>query len=239
MGRRPKAIDTDPYYELVYSMNRNDLLTEYRKLAKRMNQRIVELAKHGIDMPKGEAFRWLEKEGRKRFIERIAKTTKTDTVLRNEILMMRRFEESKRTTMRGRKETEFKTRETISKKHMTGKELAVYEKLTSKRQKEKYLNQHGVSKDLASFTLEHINDLKDMMVWEYEKAVNAIMSEIKLKPSMSEDDLKKLIETAVNTRNERHFARMVNDNSKSSYKDFKTALTKVFGEKAKFIDWRR
>lgn len=237
MGRRNKKIDTDPYYELVYNMNRNDLLTEYRKLAKRMNQRIVELKKHGIDMPKGEASRWMEKEGRKRFIERISKTTKSDTVLRNEILIMRRFEESKRTTMKGRKETEFKTRETISKKHMTGKELIEYDKLKSRKKKLKFLDKHGVSKDLATFTMNHINDLKDMMVWEYEKAVAVIMNEIKMKPSMSEDELKKLIETAVNTRNERHFNRMIKENSKTNYKDFKVALKSALGDKAKFIDW--
>lgn len=118
-----KTVDTVIFESMVDIMSRADIYKEYRKLAKRANQRIVELGKHGIitnikDADKwhidakyatwvrGDALTRLQQQGRTRFREFIPKAWDTENMntLRAELKALNRFLESKQTTITGRKE---------------------------------------------------------------------------------------------------------------------------------------
>lgn len=117
-----KTVDTVIFESMVDIMSRQDIFKEYRKLAKRANQRIVELGHHGIvtnskDIAKfglnpkevtwlkGEAITALSMQGRTRFREFIPKSWNTENLntLRAELKRLNRFLESKQTTITGRK----------------------------------------------------------------------------------------------------------------------------------------
>lgn len=238
MARKPKAVEIDEYTNLVYNqMSRADILTEYRKVAKRMNQRIVTLEKAGLKMPNGEAKRFLEGQGKTRFQERLKQYEKgkSDNQLRKELMIMHRFEESKQSTIKGRKETRKKVHDTLMKKTLTPAESQQYEKLKSstdkngKKQLKKFEAVHKLSDKLVDKMLSHINDLKGKMSWEYEKAVEMALEIIKNEPHMTENKLEKVIDLAVSTRNERQFRKLLDNKSLTDYDSFSTAFTRVFG----------
>lgn len=238
MGRKPKAVEIDAYTNLVYNqMNRNDILKEYRKVAKRMNQRIVTLEKAGLKMPKGEASKFLESQGKTRFQERLTKYEKgkSDNQLRKELMIMHRFEESKQSTIKGRKETRKKIHDTLMEKTLTPSEQQEYESLKTssdkkdRKKRKQFEEQHKLSDKLVDKMLIHINDLKGKMAWEYEKAVEMTLELIKDEPTMSESKLEKVIDLAVSTRNERQFKKLLDNKSLTDYDSFSTAFTRVFG----------
>lgn len=238
MGRKPKTVEYDEYTNLVYNqMNRNDILKEYRKVAKRLNQRIVTLEKAGFSMPQGEARKFLESQGKTRFQERLTKYAKdkSDNQLRKELMIMHRFEESKQSTLTGRKKTRKKIHDTLMQKTLTPDEQQEYEELKtatdkdSKKKRKNFEDKHKLSDKLVDKVIKHINDLKGKMAWEYEKAVEMTLELIKDEPTMSEKKLEKVIDLAVSTRNERQFKKLLDNKSLTDYDSFSAAFTRVFG----------
>ena len=236
MPRKPKLVEQDEYTKLIYNqMNRQDLLKEYRKVAKRMNQRIVTLEKNGFKMPQGEAKKFLEQQGKTRFQERLTKYAKdkTDAQLRHEIMIMHRFEESKQTTLSGKKETRKKLREALMKKVITEQQSAEYDRLTASKSKKDAQKaeemRNRIPEDLLDEFLGSINDLKDKMSWEYEKAVEQILELIHSEPNMTTNKLRNLVRLATSTRNEVQYKKLLNNKSTTDYDNFANAFTRTFG----------
>lgn len=211
---KKQLAESDPYYLQIAEMhNMADVQKEYRKLAKRVNQRMVTLEKNGLKVPEGEATHFLKAHNRKRFQERMPKFTaeliakhgsekKAITVMKNEILIMHRFEQSKLTTITGRKAFR----------------ADAHKKFTEK----------GVNLDerTMDFFLDHLNDIKDKGKFEYRESIE-LLATLSQAKEMTLQDIKLFIARAVNSRNPEVVKKLYEHQGVISRKDFNEKLREV------------
>lgn len=96
------------------SMSLNEIETYRRTLAKRANQRLRTLEKAGVKTSEMEAVTWLKKKGKTRFKE--TANTPDYNELKSEVTQLSNFLRSWATTIRGRKKTMEKLKQTFKNK---------------------------------------------------------------------------------------------------------------------------
>ena len=211
---KKQLAESDPYYLQISEMhNMADVQKEYRKLAKRANQRMVTLEKHGLKVPEGEGTHYLKAHNRKRFQERMPKYTaeliakygsekKAMTVMKNEILIMHRFEQSKMTTLSGRK---------------------AFRKDAHKKFTDKGLN---LDEKTMDFFLDHLNDIKDKGKFEYRESIE-LLATLSQAKDLTMGDIKLFIARAVNSRNPEVIKKLYEHQGVITRKDFNDKLREV------------
>lgn len=171
----------DMWHDYARQMNRNDVLKEYRKLAKRANQRLVTLEKQGYKMPYGEAKLFLDKQGKTRFQERLTKYEKGKSTneLKREMEIIYNFLGSKQTTISGKK---------------------AIEKEVKERMKRDY--DLSLDNDMFKDFMGSLNRLKDKLSFDYEDALKIAGDYFSQKKSISREDVRALISQMGQARNE-------------------------------------